>query len=289
MGNLFRELKRRQVLPVAGGYVVISWVLIQVADVVVPALALPEIVITAVIAITITCFPIAIVLAWIFDITADGIKRTLSDWHSEEVKAPTNSENLNQNLQTSAPRGSVAVLPFANIGGQKDQEYLSDGVTETLITSLSKIPDIFVIASESSFYYKGKSIRIKQISEELGVRYVLEGSVQRSEKRIRITAQLIDAIKGHHLWAENYDRELDDLFDLQDDIALNVLRGLQVQLTESDQLRGIDTDNLRAYLKLKQGNYNLLIFKEETNVIARQRFKEAIILDPQFSDAYNLI
>jgi adenylate cyclase len=184
---------------------------------------------------------------------------------------------------------SIVVLPFANMSGEQNQEYISDGITETLITSLSKIPDLFVIARESSFYYKGKSVQIKQISEELGVRYVLEGSVQRSENRIRITAQLIDALKGHHLWAEKYDREFEDLFALQDDIALNVLRGLQVQLTVTDTGRGIGTNNIEAYLKLLQGLNQIYHWDKDDMVYARQLFKEAIALEPEYADAYNLM
>jgi adenylate cyclase len=183
---------------------------------------------------------------------------------------------------------SIVVLPFVNMSGGQDQEYISDGITETLITSLSKIPMIFVIARESSFFYKGKSVPIKQISEELGVRYVLEGSVQRSGNRIRINAQLIDAIKGHHLWAEKYDREFKDLFALQDDIALNVLRSLQVRLV-GQTTRGRDTENLEAYLKVMQGLNRISHGNKNDNATARKLYKEAIALDPEYADAYSLL
>jgi len=184
---------------------------------------------------------------------------------------------------------SIVVLPFINMSGEKSQEYISDGITETLITSLSKVPNLFVIARESSFYYKGKSLQIKQISEELGVRYVLEGSVQRSGNRIRITAQLIDALKGHHLWAEKYDRQLEDFFALQDDIALNVLRGMQLQLTAHEKWRGVGTDNLEAYLKSLEGLYHVFQWNKEGNAFGRQLYREAIALDPEYADAYNLL
>jgi adenylate cyclase len=206
------------------------------------------------------------------------------------ARRPTEEPASLEKMVFSLPeKPSIVVLPFVNMSGEQKQEYISNGITETLITSLSKIPDIFVIARESSYYYKDKSVQIKQVSEELGVRYVLEGSVQRSENRIRITAQLIDALKGHHLWAEKYDREFEDLFALQDDITLNVLRGLQVQLTMTDTERGRGTDNLESYLKLKQGNYKLLMFNKNDNAAARQLFKEAIALDPEFADAYSLL
>ena len=184
---------------------------------------------------------------------------------------------------------SIVVLPFINMSGEKSQEYISDGLTETLITNLSKVPNLFVIARESSFYYKGKSLQVKQISEELGVRYVLEGSVQRSENRIRITAQLIDALKGHHLWAENYDRQLEDFFALQDDIALNVLRGMQLQLTAHEKRRGVGTDNLEAYLKSIEGLYHVFQWNKEGNAFGRQLYREAITLDPEYADAYSLL
>ena len=131
---------------------------------------------------------------------------------------------------------SIAVLPFVNMSGDPKQEFFSDGITEDIITALSKVPRLFVIARNSTFTYKGKPVKVKQVSEELGVRYVLEGSVQRSGDRIRITAQLIDALTGHHLWAERYDRDLKDLFALQDEITIKILTAIQVKLTEGEQV-----------------------------------------------------
>jgi adenylate cyclase len=142
---------------------------------------------------------------------------------------------------------SIAVLPFVNMSGDPKQEFLSDGITEEVITALSKVPGLLVIARNSTFTYKGKPIKVKQVSEELGVRYVLEGSVQRSAERIRINAQLIDALTGHHLWAERYDRDLTDLFALQDEIIINILTGVQVKLT------GDGAVGSSKYFKGKQG------------------------------------
>ena len=132
---------------------------------------------------------------------------------------------------------SIAVLPFDNMSGDPKQEFLSDGITENIITALSKVPRLFVIARNSTSTYKGKPVKVKQVSEELGVQYVLEGSVQRSADRIRITAQLIDALKGHHLWAERYDRDLTEIFALQDEITLKILKAIQVKLTEGETYR----------------------------------------------------
>ena len=143
---------------------------------------------------------------------------------------------------------SIAVLPFVNMSEDPKQEFLCDGMTEDIITALSKIPRLFVIARNSTFTYKGKPVKVKQVSEELGVRYVLEGSVQRSGDRIRITAQLIDALTGHHLWAERYDRDLKDIFALQDEITMKILTATQVKLTEGGQVWSPE-----KYYKGKQG------------------------------------
>jgi adenylate cyclase len=132
---------------------------------------------------------------------------------------------------------SIAVLAFDNLSGETSQEYFSDGISENIITALSKIGELFVIARNSSFTYKGKPVKVQQISRELGVRYVLEGSVRRSGDRVRITAQLIDATNGNHVWAENYDRSLEDLFEIQDEITLEIVNGLQIQLTEGEYAR----------------------------------------------------
>jgi len=134
-------------------------------------------------------------------------------------------------------KSSIAVLAFDNLTGDPSQEYFSDGIAEEIITALSQVGELFVIARNSSFSYKGKPVKVQQISEELGVRYVLEGSVRKSGDRFRITAQLIDAVKGQHLWAENYDRDSQDIFKIQDEITMNVVTGLRVKLTEGEQAR----------------------------------------------------
>src|SRR5512139_3600173 len=146
---------------------------------------------------------------------------------------------------------SIAVLPFVNMSRDPDQEFFSDGMTEEIITALSKSPYLFVIARQSTFAYKGKSVKIKQVSEELGLRYVLEGSVRRSGEKVRITAQLIDAMTGYHIWAERYDRDLKEIFALQDEIALRVLKTVHWKLDARQQtwLLGRGARNLEAFLK----------------------------------------
>ena len=183
---------------------------------------------------------------------------------------------------------SIAVLPFVNMGGDPRQDYLSDGISENLITALSKTPKMFVIASNSVFAYKGKPVSVKQVAEDLGVRYVLEGSVQRSEDRLRITAQLIDAIKGHHLWAERYDRELGDIFALQDEITMKILTAMELSLTQGEQARvhAKGTDNLEAYLKDLQARERIREISKESVAVARKLLEEAIALDPDYPSAY---
>ena len=183
---------------------------------------------------------------------------------------------------------SIAVLPFANMSDDPKQEYFSDAITENIITALSKVDDIFVIARNSTFTYKGRAVKIKQVSEELGVRYVLEGSVQKTEHRVRITAQLIDAVTGTHVWAERYDRELKDIFALQDEITKKIITSLHIKLTKGADARQFSqtTDNLEAYLKFLDGNKLYLRFNKDTNILARQMFKEAIALDPNYVSAY---
>jgi len=186
---------------------------------------------------------------------------------------------------------SIAVLPFDNISGDPEQEYFSDGVTEEIITALSKVPKMFVIARNSTFTYKGKPVKVQQVSEELGVQYVLEGSVRKAGNRVRITAQLVETTTGHHLWAERYDRDLKDIFALQDEIAFKILTALQVKLTEGERARvwAKRTDNLDAFLKYLQARQPAGLITKEGNVFARQLAQEAIKLDENYSDPYVLI
>ena len=186
---------------------------------------------------------------------------------------------------------SIAVLPFVNLSGDSGQEYFSDGITEHIITSLSKVPYIFVIARNSTFAYKGKPIKIQQIAEELAVRYVLEGSVQRSDDRVRITVQLIDATTGHHLWADNYDRQVKDIFALQDEIAMKIMAELQVELSAADlgRISSIKTTNLKAYEKYLKGSEHLFHRTEADTLEARRLAQEAINLDSEYAGAYLLL
>jgi len=186
---------------------------------------------------------------------------------------------------------SIAVLPFVNMSGDPAQEYFSDGITEEIITALSKVRDLFVIARNSTFTYKGKSIKVQQVSRELGVRYVLEGSVRRAGDRLRITAQLVDALTGRHIWAERYDRNLKDIFALQDEITIKILTALQVTLTNGQEARLYTkgTDNLDAYLKRVQSKEYFYHLSKDNNIRARKMAEDAIGLDPGYAAAYAIL
>ncbi len=179
---------------------------------------------------------------------------------------------------------SIAVLPFNNISGDPEQDYLSDGISENIISALSKISEMFVIASNSTFTYKGKPVKVQQVSEELGVRYVLEGSAQKIGNRVRITAQLIDATTGHHLWSEKYDRDMKDLFALQDEITHKIIVELQVKLTEGEQARVShkSTTNLEAWSYAVRGLKLFERVSKENNAKAMELLERAVELDPGY-------
>ncbi|MDH7499177.1 MAG: adenylate/guanylate cyclase domain-containing protein [candidate division NC10 bacterium] len=187
---------------------------------------------------------------------------------------------------------SIAVLPFVNMSGDPEQEYFSDGITEEIITGLSKVPGLFVIARNSCFAYKGKAIKIQQVGKDLGVRYVLEGSVRKAGDRVRITSQVVDAATGHHLWAERYDRHLQDVFALQDEITVNIMRAMQLKMTEGEQAcewirRG--SNNIEAYEKGMKGMQCFRRFTPEGNAEARRLFEECIALDPGYPGPFVML
>jgi adenylate cyclase len=183
---------------------------------------------------------------------------------------------------------SIAVLPFVNMSGESTQEYFSDGMTEDLITDLARLSGLFVIARNSVFTYKGKPVKPDQVSRELGVRYMLEGSVRKANDRVRITAQLIDATTGYHLWAERYDRDLQDIFAVQEEIARRITKALAVRLTpeEREHMEQQYTDNPQAWDYFMQGTALYRQYTKEANAQARELFEKAISLDPQFARAY---
>jgi adenylate cyclase len=183
---------------------------------------------------------------------------------------------------------SIAVLPFTNMSGDPEQEYFSDGMMDDLITDLSKLSGVFVIARNSVFTYKSKAVDVGELSRKLGVRYVVEGSIRKAGDRVRINAQLVDATTGGHLWAERYARALQDIFALQDEVTQKIVFALKIQLTSEEQVRfrQAPTDNLDAYDSFLRGQAYMWRFTQEANNQARQMFERAIELDPQYAGAY---
>jgi adenylate cyclase len=185
-------------------------------------------------------------------------------------------------------RPSIAVMPFLNLTGEKKQDFFCDGLSESLITALSKVPQLFVIARDSTFSYKGQRVKTKQVSEELGVQYVLEGSAQRAGERVRVTVQLIDALTGYHLWSERYDRTIKDIFDLQDEITIKILTELRVKITEGEIVRIHEkgTDNFQAFMKVLEADGYRYQMNKEANAVAQRLLEEAVRLDPNYALAH---
>jgi len=186
---------------------------------------------------------------------------------------------------------SIAVLPFTNMSGDPKEDYFGDGLAEEIITALSKTPKLFVIARNSTFVFKGKPASIKQVAETLGVQYVLEGSVRKTGNKVRITAQLIDALSGRHLWAERYDRDLKDIFAIQDEISLKITSVLNVKLSDGEiaLFLGKGTKNLEAYLRLIQARDLFIRLNKENNAQAKRLVEEVITMDPNYAMAYALL
>ena len=186
---------------------------------------------------------------------------------------------------------SLAVLPFVNLSDDPKQEYFSDGLTDEIITALSKVPKIFVIARDSVFSLKGEAVKFNKVAEELGVRYVLHGSVRKEGNKVRISTQLVDALSGHHVWADRYDRDVEEIFTVQEDLTKNIITALQVKLTEGEKGRVASkgTTNLEAYLKYLQSMDTIRRFNIESNALGMQLAQEAINLDPEYAMPYRVL
>ncbi len=218
-----------------------------------------------------------------------NIGQPVRAWQWSASAAPEAAKTLTSTrLQPVSHKPSIAVLPFDNMSGDPDQEYFADGISEDIITALSRIRWLFVIARNSTFVHKGKAVDVRQLSQELGVRYVLEGSVRKAGTRVRVTTQLIDASSSNHLWANRYDRELDDIFALQDEITGTIVGSIDSELrgAEQDRARHKPTSNLNAWDLYQRGNWHLNRFTKQDNETARQLFEKAATADPQFALAH---
>jgi TolB-like protein/Tfp pilus assembly protein PilF len=208
-----------------------------------------------------------------------------------DLKQKGNITSVKKMAYPLPDKPSIAVLPLSNMTEDPTQDFFCDGLSEEIITALSKIPKLFVIARNSTFTYKGKSVKVQQVAEDLGVQFVLEGSLRKVGDRIRISSQLTDALSGYHLWAERYDRTMKDMFTIQDEITKNIISALQVKLTEGEQARiyGKGTDSLEAYLKVMEANWIYSKGTKEQVTKARQLSEEAISLDPNYALAYCIL
>lgn len=280
--KFYLELKRRKVIRVAIVYAVVAWIVVEIASVMFPELLLPEWSVRLVIALAILGFPVALVLAWAFEMTPEGAR----------TQASVDEEAL-EDVVTDSARGeakqgfsSVAVLPFLNLSNDPDNEYFSDGMSEEVLNLLCKLPQLTVASRTSSFSFKGKDVDMGAVAQQLGVDVILEGSVRRSGDRVRIAAQLIDGRSDRHLWSENYDRELKDVFAVQDEIARSITKALELSLSPAQQLsiqKQAATEDMDAYDFYLRGRY----FIERGDVDSGQKmFEKAIELDDGYALAW---
>ena len=305
----FSELKRRRVGKVAIGYGAVAWMVTEASSVVMPALRLPEWTVTFVVVFLMVGFPVAMIMAWVFDVGPQGIKRT----------APLSQETASMQVRLRVAyaavvlllmaglgyllyerglgramagerHGSIAVLPFTNLSGDASKDYFSDGMSEELLNLLARVPGLQVASRTSAFAYKGRNVDIRQVGKDLGVETVLEGSVRQAGDQVRITAQLIDTETGFHLWSDTYDRQLADIFQVQDEIAGAIVDRLRIQLAPEDQQLAqrtrAPTQNVEAYELYLQGRAVWKKRGEENLKRAIELYQSALARDPAFARAH---
>ncbi len=309
MTAVWGELKRRNVVRVAVAYAVVSWLILQLTDVLMPLLGLPEWVDRLVFLLLVIGFPLALIFAWAFELTPEGLRKEKDVDRAQSI-TPITGRKLDFAIiavlavalvffvgthQWGGETGnaeiadkSIAVLPFVNMSSDPEQEYFSDGISEELLNVLSKIPGLRVSARTSSFQFKGENLDIIDIGQQLNAGLVLEGSVRKAGLKVRITAQLVDARSGFHLWSETYDRDLEDIFAVQDEISAAIVMALKEHLELQVEaaprvIAAANTDAHEAYLR---GRYlaaqNTLFGREE----AIREFEKAIGLDPDYALAH---
>jgi len=314
--SLFHELKRRNVIRVAVAYVITAWLVLQVADVVLGNIEAPAWVFSAILLILGLGFPLAMLFAWAFELTPEGLKREKDVQRSESVTHQTGRKLdraiiailivavgyfaydkfvVGQAADTpavaagAAARTSIAVLPFVNMSSDPEQEYFSDGISEELLNLLAKIPQFQVAGRTSSFKFKGQNDDLRLIGDSLGVMNILEGSVRKGGDRVRITAQLVKVDDGFHLWSETYDRELTDIFMVQDEIATAVVDELKITLlgaqmpTANDHSRIANTEAHNSYL---QGLFYMNRIGPDNSQKAAAAFQRAVDLAPDSALAW---
>jgi adenylate cyclase len=291
-------LLRRRVIRVAVVYIVVGWVIIEVAATVLPPLGLPGWAITLVIALIALGFPIAVAMGWMFDIGPHGVERTPpaagpDDEQPARYGAPPAARAQGDGLpghvgDSTGDRLSIAVLPFVNLSGDIDNEYFSDGISEEILNLLTKLPQLKVASRTSSFFFKGKEIDIPTVAAKLRASAILEGSVRRAGTRVRITAELIDARSDSHLWSEIYDRELADVFAIQEDIARSIVDALQVTLSPKERrsIQYVATADVQAYDAYLRGRKYFYALTRRDSLRAIEMYERAIARDPKYAAAW---
>src|SRR4051812_44495542 len=308
--SFFAELKRRNVYKVAVAYAVVGWLVMQVASTVVPALHLPDFITTAIVVLVLLGFPIALVVAWAFEMTPEGLKRTeeirpdekLPQWSRRKFAAfilvvvisaaALLGYQVFRAKPTPAPgpvaEKSIAVLPFVNQSGDAAQEYFSDGLTEELINGLGKISELRVIGRNSSFHFKGKTDDSRAIGQALGVAHLLEGSARKVGDRVRIAIQLVNATDGSQRWSDTYNRELKDIFAVQEEIAKAVADQLRVRLLGATVSSKPANQNPDAYNAFLQAKFSFDKASSAAATEAITHLDEALQFDPNYAEAYVL-
>ena len=309
--SLIAELQRRKVFKVGATYLVVAWLAVQAVSIAFPAFDAPAWALRVFILLTMLGFPVVMLLAWAFDMTAEGVKMDASRAGSKRVFAiaavfaafalgwffrgqpEKGTEVIKTPLITSVPLSdsrSIAVLPFVDMSQAHDQEYFSDGLSEELLNLLAQLPQMRVIARTSSFSFKGKEVDVATIAKTLNVANVLEGSVRKSGNTLRITAQLIRASDSSHLWSQTYDRELTDVFKVQDEIAGAVVAALKVQLLPDQVMTNAHrSSNTEAYNQYLLGNESYKRMNPDSWRQAVAAYQKAIALDSQFASVYSAL
>lgn len=303
MTGFFEELKRRKVYRVAIAYIVASWALAQGLAQVLPVFDVPNSIIRVVIALMLIGFPLALVLAWVFDVTPQGIKATPTTASRVQVRrnvilllgigvlvsAATGFFLLLPGASARKIDKSIAVLPFENLSDDKENAYFADGIQDDILTNLSKISDLRVISRTSVMGYRGRTQNVREIGKALGVGNILEGSVRRYGNKVRVNVQLIDAIGDKHVWAQDYDGDLTDVFKIQTDLAHEIADALQAKLSpsEKEHIERKSTQNNEAYLAFQRA-HNLQSAYEDLGKLKQSEadYEHAIALDPNFALAY---
>jgi TolB-like protein/tetratricopeptide (TPR) repeat protein len=304
VSSLFEELKRRNVIRVSAAYLVVAWLLIEVSDTIFPRLGLPDWSVTLVIALVALGFPLALFLSWAYELTPAGVKRTEEvpiqqsvtrftgrkldfviigvlvvalGWFAWDRFGPGGGR-----VATDAREATIAVLPFVDMSAERDQEYFGDGLSEEILNLLAGIRELRVSGRTSSFSFKGTNVSIPEIGRTLGVAHVLEGSVRRSGDQLRITAQLVETATGFHLWSDSYDRRLEDVFAIQDEIAGAIADALRLTLVASAQGGTGDLEAYDLYLRARTLIYGRTVdgLREARTLIDR-----ALALDPDYPPA----